>query len=69
MNTNSTGAKKQPKAVRLTRQQSQALANLAAMTDEAQQWCLGTLAAIAKAHPRQEQQLRPQLRLVVGGAA
>jgi len=69
MNATSTGAKKQPKAVRLTPQQSQALANLAAMTDEAQRWCLRTLAAIAEDNPRQAQQPRPHLRLVVGGAA
>lgn len=68
MNTSSNGAKKQPKAMRLTQQQSQALAHLAAMTDEGQQWCLKVLASIAEDHPLKAQP-RPQLRLVVGGAA
>ena len=69
MNATSNGAKKQPKAVRLTPQQTQVLAHFAAMTDDAQRAVMGMLASIAKGMPRKEQQPRPQLRLVAGGQA
>lgn len=52
----------------LTPQQIQALAHLAAMTDEGQKWCMKVIVSIAEAHPR-DAKPRPQLRLVVGGAA